>query len=188
MDGCHLHTFQPEQAERWMNKYPEYKYQLGPGEDDSQPINLRLFDLPCEWISFPTGCLIDNLGNKGEFNRSWVIQHQRFGKKIRGHNCDFLTIAKLCEVACVCNGYNIAPQLGTIQSSIYIYLAHVLGLSMDRWYQTCVGDQKNRKRWGFYRDARLACGHYHFDELGWRDEVRGEVTKMMTWAIGMLSV
>lgn len=148
-------------------------FELGPGEDDSRPVDQSMWALRCvdseiDWASAPTGCLIDGMGNTG--TRDWnAIRNALWdgrGLKQRAHNCDYLSVGALEAVARLYDGINIAPQLGCVQSCAYLGLAATSGIDVSRWMDACTEDAKNIARWSRrVGDIVPLVGHYHYDAL-----------------------
>jgi len=182
--GAMLHVFEPGPALAVMDRF-DMEWQVGPGEDDTLPTHLDLWARTASratWFSFPTGCRIIGLGNRGEFYADRVEKMKRLYPTVlvRGHNCDYLDRETLCHVAAHVDGVNVAPQLGVIQSSWYLTHALAHGLPIDDWVGACIADEKNRRRWSTRPwDVVHAVGHYHFDLIEWRASVENEVVKYL---------
>lgn len=191
-DGVHLHTVDPELALEIMDHYGDKLwYEVGPGEDDSRPIPEDLWERTAaraSWFSFPTGCRIDGLGNRGEFDAGRVIAMARaHGVPVRAHNCDYLTSRQWREVAIVCDGLNVAPQLGVVQSAWYMQGALMAGLPTRDWVDACAADEKNLARWCKEPwQTVVAVGHYHYDRVEWRDRVALSCVEFMVGYISAL--
>lgn len=184
-DGCMLHVHEPtHEVMMLLGRYPAYEWQLGPGEDDSRKVSMALKKVmyahpAVRWVSAPTGCLIESLTNRGAFSPMLVRDYKtQTGKLFRGHNCDYLNSAQLRAVRETCDGFNVAPQIGCVQSCFYLTTARSTGLPIREWEDACWRDAKNRARWCRHEhQAVQAVGHYHFDKIPWRDMVRKTVTE-----------
>ncbi len=144
------------------------RIELGPGEDDSQVwgINLKGDTADFWYGSWPVGLYVDSLGNKGQFIKSGAPSKTHF----RAHNADYLSLNQLRYIAKHAAGVNLAPQLGTIQSDLYLSLSAIYGLPIKRWVDACMSDDDHAKRW-CPNDTHMrvrACGHYHYDKIAWR--------------------
>lgn len=189
-DAFMLHVFEPSAALPILHDYgyDVYEWQIGPGEDDSRPIDESLWDATAPfatWFSRPTGCLIQGLSNRGEFDPEVVSNRVAF----RGHNCDYLPELKLREVQRWCNGINVAPQIGVVQSLWYYMWAVSSGTDVREWLDACWADQKNAARWAKSPyDMPWAVAHYHLDKLSpeLRDGVRNTCTRMLVGYITYL--
>lgn len=183
--GAMLHIFQPsKQVDKILDQF-DLTWQIGPGEDDSKRCSKDLwkrYAKPGRWVSFPNGCLIDSLSNRGAFDAKLF---PATGKaSIRGHNCDYLGLNGLRQVANHCDGLNVAPQLGCIQSCFYVLLGRSFGYRLDDWVAICERDAKNISRWCSNKtQAVQGVGHYHYTALEWRDVVRPLVVDYLVQVI-----
>lgn len=172
-NGVHLHTADQELAWAVCERYPHLIFQLGGGEDDKNVWQPAWTAPPnAKWVSAPTGCLITGLGNKGQFDCNIPARYKQL---FRGHNCDYLPPSELARIARHCDGVNVAPAIGTMQSSLYYTIGLREGYPLKEWSDACHNDTKNLARWGH----PLACGHYHYDLLEWRPRVYQEVVLML---------
>jgi hypothetical protein len=184
--GVHLHYFNVETA-----KDPvEYAWdkglriQLGPGEDSSKAISPDLWRLPCDWISFPTGCLIANGTNIGRIDETRIEwERQQWKKPIRGHNCDYLKPHLMRRIGRLVEGVNVAPQFGVIQSCYYLMTARSRGYDIQSWLDACEADEKNHIRWGAGPEM---VGHYHFRHIEWREDVYNECVATLAHEIALM--
>ncbi len=163
-----------------------YKLELGPGEDDSRQVYQGVINDKEAWyISAPMGLYVDDLKNRGKFKSIWQQngwQPMVADAPVRAHNCDYLPLPMLKQVAQNVKGINLAPQLGSIQSTMYLNIAMVSGRPIDRWQSATLADDKRAERWckASPHNRVLACGHYHFDKLQWRSQVYEEIVAALT--------
>lgn len=183
MTMLHLHKF--ADGIPIMEAHSGMKWQLGPGEDDSKPIilNKAAIDM-ADWVSFPTGCLIDGLSNVAMYAHNFTDRCilPVFGKftcssLIRAHNSDYLSVEKLDELKSKgADGINIAPQFGVMQTALYMSIALRDALPINDFLDACEKDEKNAERWCKHEMTRMLCvGHYHWDMLEWRDKYYDDV-------------
>ena len=154
--------------------------QLGPGEDDRYPVNREgILEANTEWVSWPYGTWVENVSNRNK------LSAVRGDRPFRAHNADYLPFELLHAVSKFADGVNFAPQYATVQTQMYLMFATAMGLPTTEWVAACNDDDKNAARWCPNRpDLRiLACGHYHYDLIEWRDTVEGEVVRMLTNSI-----
>lgn len=171
--GTMLHIFdQTEESKVLMSKYPTYEWQIGPGEDSSQPINDDLWKArQAVWHSFPTGCLIKGLGNTNDLHTGEISVHssRHRGIKLRAHNCDYLPQETIKKIRLMFDGMNVAPQIGVVQSMFYLSIARKLSLPILHWENACWSDTKNQARWPCQNhQVTQTVGHYHFSKIEWR--------------------
>ncbi len=179
----HLHTLNPEYALNVLKDHPDVQFEVGPGEADATPDEIdalyrAVYDLPnFAWLSFPTGCRINSLGNDNNINGRMLEYSRRWVVRLRGHNSDYASDRALITLHRYIDGINIAPQFGVIQSCVYLTFARMYGLDVEPWELACWRDERNRKRWAKDWNVTQAVGHYHFDSLN--DELRTEARPLV---------
>lgn len=196
-DGAMLHLFDADAVAGVVDRFAgQMKWNVGPGEDDSQALRPSEAEYwvraapHAHWFSFPTGCRIDGLGNRGEFDDAAMRAMKDCfpDVRMRAHNCDYLDMATLTDVAAATDGVNVAPQLGVVQSSWYLTHALSYGLDVRGWTDACWADDRNRGRWSRHEwDVVHAVGHYHLDAIEWRRHVANGVTFHLTQYIKTLA-
>lgn len=186
-EECMLHVHSLKRDEREiMSMASQYgmRFQIGPGEDDSVPTDYDSFfeNIRCAqmneiyWASFPTGCLIQGLSNRGVIDYEILEtarRNLRDGIKIRAHNCDYLDRDTRLEIMRHFDGMNVAPQIGCWQSLFYLSRARVSGCDVSDWEIRCEADRARQERWGVDAPRAVqAIGHYHYDVIDerWRSE------------------
>jgi hypothetical protein len=193
-EECMLHIFDQAGLPSGVTGEMKLKWQIGPGEDDSREFldsALHGWAMPT-WVSFPTGCLIEGLGNRGQLNLRRVYETRRYWPQllIRAHNCDYLPAATIKQVKMFFDGMNIAPQVGCFQSCAYLIIARAMSLPIQEWEDACWADQDKIKRWGLNeRNFVQGMGHYHYDKIPWRQEfytsVVERISGFMQWVINL---
>lgn len=182
-NGFMLHVFEPSKALDVVSRYDSV-WQIGPGEDDSQFIDPMLWERlrpHARWFSHPTGLLIQGLSNRGQCRLPSL-------SPFRMHNCDYLPVEKL-NAFCGQWDYNIAPQIGVIQSTIYAQIALREGLYIMDWLNAAWHNDAQARRWNLAPFERtIGLGHYHFDRIAWRNDYYGEVVELLMKAIKRLYV
>jgi hypothetical protein len=186
-DACMLHTHSFDRIEPILSKFGKrLQWQIGPGEDDSKEIEPGFWEkvIPwATWLSAPVGTRIVGLTNEYNFHPSRIPHEWMLEDSIapRAHNCDYLTMQQLKEVSICFPSINIAPQLGVLQSCLYLYLARSNGLPIKAWEEACRNDTAHQARWGVDEfHAVQAIGHYHFDKIEWKPEASRYVTGVLT--------
>jgi hypothetical protein len=151
--------------------------EAGCGESQTADFMARLATYPkgrFRWASFPTGCLIQGLGNIGRVNGPLISDMSRAwpGVLLRGHNADYLDAETTVKLAGLVDGLNVAPQLGTLVTAYYIMTATHHGYDLTSWKRR-VFDGGRWRTWTAVRedgeydwhDAVIAGGHYHWEQL-----------------------
>lgn len=155
------------------------EWQIGPGEDArrSSPHPLRESRVWEGWVSAPLGPEIDGLTNAStlDFERAEQLRRAFPRAKIRCHACDYLPRRVLKAVKALCDGINVAPQLGVVQSTWYMQHAVQHGLDVSAWVDACLADERQLARWNLGPARWYGVGHYHFDKISWRQDVDGPV-------------
>jgi len=189
MDGIHLHCFDvaaEEQACRLRDMCEERDVQIGPGEDDAFIMTLPKSPSDWEgWVSFPAGPRIAGGQNTGVIDEALVARFRHYYPKarLRLHNADFMSREQWRIAARLFDGINVAPMLGVVQSINYIAQATAQGLDCNAWLSYCVTDEHQLRRWQLDRRMWYHVGHYHFDQIAWREDVRDGVVAYLTGVI-----
>jgi hypothetical protein len=183
MDGIHVHSYDLTTKPRV--KCDERDVQIGPGEDDSRIMRCDKETSDWTgWVSFPAGPHIAGGQNVGVIDERLVASFRtRYPKaRLRLHNADFMSRDQWRVAARLFDGINIAPMLGVLQSVAYITRATANGLDYTAWEKASYEDIARQLRWGVAHPSPrwYHVGHYHFDKIPWRDEVRVECVEMMT--------
>ena len=165
--GAMIHTNDYDLVAGLAEDYPSLYWQVGGGEDDKVQWTTLRYPRNTRWVSRPTGCLIDRIGNKDAFQAPMPYGNVQF----RAHNCDYLSPQRLKEISLVCGGINVAPGLGTLQSCYYLQVGVANGYPVQEWLDAC-HDSPRAKQWG----DPLAAGHYHYDLLPWRSRFQDHCT------------
>jgi hypothetical protein len=186
-DGVHLHSYDLDAAIAAVHVEPfksSAEWQIGPGEDVSKPVHsLEKFDDAAKawdgWVSAPFGPYIVGTQNEGRVNFDGIESYRRrFPRaRLRCHACDYLPRRTLRAVMALCDGVNIAPQLGVAQSLWYLQHAKRYGRPINDWARASRFDTVQFGRWKLFNEEWYGCGHYHFDRIPWRDEVREQVVE-----------
>ena len=182
IDGIHLHVFdvvaEIEACRLRGDAFcPEEDVQIGPGEDNSY-----LMTLPRDvsdwrgWVSFPAGPLVAGGRSNGAIDEALVAQFRaKFPRaRLRLHNADFISREQWQIASKLFDGINVAPMLGAMQSSWYIQ-GTMRGRDATTWRLACVEDSEQQERWALRPWLWYHVGHYHFDQIAWRDEVKEQV-------------
>lgn len=166
-NAVHLHSFTRNKTlDDALRRYDSLQIQVGPGEDDSKPCAIQAL-ASCEtaWLSFPIGPRV--FGARNYIDRIEVPSFQHHvNTRIRMHNADYMPdiwkqIAKRGKLT-----PNIAPQLGAVQSAVYLKRALQEGVDWSNWLSACLHDHNQRKRWNAPEaEALFALGHYHYSHL-----------------------
>lgn len=189
-EECMLHTHYDSEVEAawYQGRRERMLWQVGPGEDDSKDLNITnktLTENQVRWFSFPTGCLIMGMGNRGEMNYDQIHAARRqlpVGVQLRAHNCDYLPQSMTQIVKKHFDGMNIAPQIGCIQSNAYSFLADSCSVDLTEWRAACLNDTVRQERWELIpTEATRGIGHYHYDKLPekFRSSVRSLVLESL---------
>lgn len=175
----HTHNITPEWTEAYQLACDlGYTIQLGPGEDDSKPIDLDLWRAyPSPWVSYPNGSLIRPLSNQQD-----PLQIQAVPGLHRAHNSDWHTDMNLIKQNFA--GWNVAPQLGSVQSAFYlaVSMSDPGRYPIDDWVKSVQADVKNLDRWckGGCHSPMLMIGHYSFRSIPWRGSVEHDCVAYLT--------
>jgi len=146
----------------------------------------------CQEIANPifyvvqTGSLVSRYKNSGTFNRNLAKSmaqalHEN-GAKLKEHNADYLNEKQIKERNGIVDAFNIAPQLGVIQTETTILQSLIYGIDIEPFKELVVRSG-NWKKWSNSQDEMeqlMLAGHYHFAD----DEYRRLMKKLLerNWA------
>jgi len=193
--GFHVHTNDisggVEAARQYGRDWCDFEWQIGPGEDDSQPISNLQEDMTC-WLSFPMGIKVSGGRNVGMLDIAQIESTREAcpQAKLRAHNADFLPRRTFSALKRLVDGVNVAPQFGAAQSLFYLRWATERGLSITEWEKACYEDAERLDRWELapHCITKWYCiGHYHFDEIAFRDEAFDKCVSYLAGFIGELA-
>ena len=171
----HLHCEDLELIAKCFESAPRMNFELGTGEAEAKQYasqKILMKDLMSygydpdriAYLTFPTGCLIDEVYNKNNVNQQLCTTMRRFGFDLKGHNSDYATDATLEILSNYLQAINIAPQIGVLMTRTYVDVARVIGYNLKDW-ENEVYECGEWKRWGSERYALELGGHYHFTSL-----------------------
>jgi len=123
------------------------------------------FESHVAYLSFPTGCLIQEAHNLNRVDPSLCEFMRSFGIPLKGHNSDYASAATLHMLRDAgLAALNVAPQLGVIVTRAYVDFARTFGHDLSNWENT-VYDGGRWKVWGSEKYAIELGGQYHLNEL-----------------------
>ena len=133
----------------------------------------KMFD-NIEYVVIQSGTDIDlkNKKNNSNFNESDFVKMieivNKFGKKAKEHNGDFLTNGDISlRFKNGLSAINIGPEIAQIETSAY--LEHMSAEEIDKFYDVCLASEK----WSRWSDVEVSllgkrqliemCGHYNYN-------------------------
>jgi hypothetical protein len=181
-DGFHFHSFNLADAVDTIEApgHKQVAWQIGPGEDTSKPV-INPVRLWYGWVSFPCGLEVTGGTNTGALDVTRINYYRKAmpHAKLRAHNADFMPRKMFRAVQALFDGVNIAPQLGVVQSLFYLTLSATYGYDIGAWIDACLGDKTQLSRWCVGPAQWYHVGHYHFDQITFREEVRTQTVEVL---------
>ena len=124
-----------------------------------------------EFYVVQTGSLIKEINQVGNFNKQFIESIARVlkskGLKLKEHNADYLSKEEIGLRDGIVDAFNIAPQLGVIQTKIVLTKCLMYGVPFDEFLEE-VYEGGKWKKWMHNNSPEnkfLCCviaGHYHF--------------------------
>lgn len=124
-----------------------------------------------EFYVVQTGSLVKEINQVGSFNKDFVkgiseIIHKK-NLKLKEHNADYMSKDDIIKRQNIVDAFNIAPQLGVIQTNLVLNRCLVFGINFEKFLEKVYKGNK-WKKWLYSNDHRnkflcsLIAGHYHF--------------------------
>lgn len=211
IDFCHINGTK-EEIVRESRKAIEYARGLNPrilleiGTDDNVGTHygseqleaigreMNLFrEYHPEFFVVQTGSLVKEIRQVGMFNADFISQvadiAQENGIKLKEHNADYLPREQIAQRSGLIDAFNIAPQIGVVQTNTVMNRCLVYGIPFGEFLDTSYRGEK-WKKWlhNATPDDRNLCatisGHYHFaspayrkiiDALGEREDIKTQI-------------
>jgi hypothetical protein len=150
-----------ESQPKFTSSYADYMASLVAGLSDNVPD----FNSRVAYLSFPTGCLIQETHNVNRVDHALCEFMSSLGFPLKGHNSDYADAATLHALRDAgLTALNVAPQLGVIVTRAYVTFARTYGYDLSAWEQA-VYDGGRWKTWGSEKFSVELGGQYHLNEL-----------------------
>jgi tagatose-1,6-bisphosphate aldolase non-catalytic subunit AgaZ/GatZ len=124
-----------------------------------------------EFFVVQTGSLVKEINQVGNFNKKFIERvHALLSEnsvKLKEHNADYLSKEEIMERKGVVDAFNIAPQLGVLQTLAVINEALFYGVCLDE-FLTRSYESRAWEKWMYHNDFRnkmlcsVIAGHYNF--------------------------
>ena len=150
-----------------------------------------------EFYVVQTSSLIMEINQVGSFNQKFVERVSKLldskGVKLKEHNADYLSKDQIALRDGIIGAFNIAPQLGVVQTTLTLAKCLAYGISWDK-FADLVYTGGRWKKWlqNNGPENKMLCvliaGHYHFSsplykeilrQLGEREDIQDIITNKL---------